>query len=257
MQALINAVATRQTAGTPAQLLRWYNDHVNLLLRFEGLDGATLYRRISIHRTSPPEPDYLCLYRFASMASFVEFEASNVKELARQVTQTGWGLHGIEIMQRSQYLVGGRLTGLRSSVGSGVGDPLSDAVNFYIQCLDMTGAEAETRRWLADRLYLAAIQAGLRRCEWHTSQASASGQQQVIVLAAGPTRAGPPDSRTDSRAEPSTKSPATPPSEWPAGWFHWWADTGVQSHGEPLGIAPTAVAVAWQAGYQRMCEWSR
>jgi hypothetical protein len=42
MQALINLVATRQKTGRPAGLRRWYNDHVNLLMGFEGLAGATL-----------------------------------------------------------------------------------------------------------------------------------------------------------------------------------------------------------------------
>ena len=39
---MINVVATRQKAGTPAELLRWYNDQVNLLLRFDGLEEAVL-----------------------------------------------------------------------------------------------------------------------------------------------------------------------------------------------------------------------
>ena len=64
MQAIINLVATRQKAGTPAELLRSYNDHANLLMRFEDLTSADT------------APDYLCLYRFPGLAAFADFEVS-------------------------------------------------------------------------------------------------------------------------------------------------------------------------------------
>ena len=83
---MINVVATRQKADTPAELLRWYNDHVNLLLRFDGLKTATLYCRSGATQAAP---EYLCLYRFASAAVFADFEASDAKERARQVTPSG------------------------------------------------------------------------------------------------------------------------------------------------------------------------
>lgn len=64
MQAIINLVATRPKAGTPAELLRSHNDHANLLMRFEDLTSADT------------APDYLCPYRFSSVAAFADFEVS-------------------------------------------------------------------------------------------------------------------------------------------------------------------------------------
>ena len=59
MQGMINLVTTRQRTGEPAELLRWYNDHVNLLMGFEDLTGATLYCRTSADTAAVPE--YVCL----------------------------------------------------------------------------------------------------------------------------------------------------------------------------------------------------
>ena len=222
---MINLVATRQTSGMPAELLRWYNDHVNLLMRFEGLMGATLYR--CIQPAAPLDaPEYVCLYRFASQAAFAAFEASPAKELAREITASGWGQHGIEIVQRSQYPLGGKWTG---QAGLQQAPSIS-----HIQCLNLAGSQGDTRRWLADSLYLAAnAQASLasvRHYQWHSSPL-ADNQQQVVVLA-------------------SLSSPDT-------AWHTWWQAAGTQSHGQAWGDAPSAIEVVWQAGYKCLCEWQR
>ena len=231
MPAMINLVATRQKSGTPAELLRWYNDHVNLLLRFDGLAGATLYRRRPAKQPSASaEPDYICLYRFASLAAFIEFEASDAKEQARQVTQSGWGNGGIEIIQRSQYAASGKWRGSAHAAG---------APCVHIQCLDIAGAQPGTQRWMADRLYLAATSiSDVRHYEWYTRTDATSGQQQSIVLAAlseGPTRSALP-------------------------WLSWWQDATRQSQPgsfASLGQAPDTVDLRWQAGFERACEWQR
>jgi hypothetical protein len=217
MQAMINLVATRQKAGERAELLRWYNDHVNLLMGFEDLAGATLYRCTSPKNTAP---EYVCMYDFPNASAFAAFEASDAKERARQVTESGWGKQGIEIIQRTQYATGGKWAGQPSSSDS----------SFYIQCLDIkaqTKDASDFKRWLTDRLYLAAGQAGVSGYEWYAS----NDQQQVIVLAS---------------AEPASAHIA------PA-WQTWWDTTAT----EPLGRAPSAVSVKWQAGYQRGSAWRR
>jgi heme-degrading monooxygenase HmoA len=214
MQAMINLVATRQKAGKPAELLRWYNDHVHLLMGFDELQGATLYRCTAPAKTAP---EYVCLYNFASASAFAAFEASDAKERARQVTETGWGKQGIEIIQRTQYITGGKWTGQTSS---------SDW-SFHIQCLDMNVQAHDAsnlKRWLADSLYVAATRAGVNHYEWYAS----SDQQQVIVLASA--------------------SAAVDPA-----WDTWWrAESKL-----PLGQAPSAVRVKWQAGYERLSVWRR
>jgi hypothetical protein len=220
MQAMINLVATRQKAGKPAELLRWYNDHVNLLMGFENLKGATLYRRTSADTAAAP--DYVCLYDFPDASTFAAFEASDAKERARQVTASGWGRQGIEIIQRTQYTNGGKWTGQTSNAESGC----------HIQCLDMTPStsnaapEADLKRWLADTLHEAAAKTGVGHYEWYVS-----GRQQAIVLAG----AGAASARLD-----------------PA-WHTWWDASAT----EPLGQPPSAVTVCWQAGYERVSAWRR
>lgn len=218
MQAMINLVTTRQKAGEPAELLRWYNDHVNLLMGFEDLAGAALYRCTSADATQQTQaPEYACLYDFPSMSAFDAFEASDAKERARQVTATGWGRQGIEIIQRTQYATGGKRTGQTA--------PTAERL-FHIQCLDIQPASeaGNTKRWLADTLYLAATQAGVGYYEWYVSD-----QQQVIVVA--------------SAAAGNIHS----------SWHTWWNT----ANAEPLGQAPSSVQVNWQASYQRVCAWYR
>jgi hypothetical protein len=212
---MINLVATRQKTGEPAELLRWYNDHVNLLMGFEDLTGATLYRCTSVDQTAAPE--YLCLYDFPGHDAFAAFEASQAKERARQVTETGWGKLGIEIIQRTQYITGGKWAGSATRTAERL---------FHIQCLDIqqkTSSPDALKRWLADTLYLAATQARMGHYEWYVSG------EQVIVVA--------------SAAAASIDS----------NWHAWWAAANADS----LGQAPASVQVSWQAGYERMSRWYR
>jgi hypothetical protein len=65
IQAMINLVATRQKAGEPAELLRWYNDHVTLLMGVEDLARANLYRGTALDIAAP---EYVCLDDFPSRA---------------------------------------------------------------------------------------------------------------------------------------------------------------------------------------------
>lgn len=219
MQAMINLVATRQKSGSPAELLRWYNDHVNLLMCSEDLQGATLYRCTAPAATVP---DYVCLYDFPSPSAFAAFEASKAKEQARQVMASGWGRQIIDILQRTQYITGGKWTGPAPS-----SEPL-----FHMQCLDMaapTNREADDfKRWMADSLYVAAARAGVGHYQWFTSGASAQGTRQAMVVASASATAGP-------------------------AWHTWWDTASVPS----LALAPDTVSVKWQATYERVSDWRR
>ena len=86
MKPMINLVATRSKDGDHAALLRWYNDHVNILMGFPALLRANLYRRAGAAPTSAPE--YVCLYEFPSRADFLAFEESDARGQARQVMET-------------------------------------------------------------------------------------------------------------------------------------------------------------------------
>jgi hypothetical protein len=218
MQTMINLVATRQKAGEPAELLRWYNDHVTLLMGFEDLASASLYRCTAIDQAAP---EYVCLYDFPSLAAFDAFEASVAKERARQVMASGWGKQSIEILQRSQYLTGGKRMEPTSSTELGV----------HIQCLDVTPGPSpatddadDFRRWMSDSLYQAAARTGVNRYAWYASL----DQRQVIVLAS-----------TSTKIDPA--------------WRSWW-DLPASN---PLGIAPSAITAHWQAGYQHLSAWCR
>ena len=213
---MINLVATRQKAGGPAELLRWYNDHVTLLMACKDLTGAALYRCTTLDKAVP---EYVCLYDFPSLAAFDAFEASKAKERARQVMTSGWGKQGIEVLQRSQFLTGGKRTGPTSSPELGV----------HIQYLDVTPIPAQAaheaddfRRWMADSLYLAAARTGVNHYAWYPS----ADEKQVIVLASTST----------------TISPT---------WLSWWDVAASDS----LGQAPSAITVRWQAGYQHLSAW--
>ncbi len=222
MQTMINLVATRQKAGEPAELLRWYNDHVTLLMGFEDLASANLYRCTVLDIAAP---EYVCLYDFPSRAAFDAFEASQAKERARQVMASGWGKQSIEVLQRSQYLTGGKRMGPTASPELGV----------HIQCLDVRPGPApathqaaheadDFRRWMSDSLYVAAARTGVNRYAWYASL----DQRQVIVLASTST----------------TISPA---------WLSWWD----LPESDSLGKAPSAITARWQAGYEHLSAWYR
>lgn len=216
MQAMINLVTTRLKNGEPAELLRWYNDHVNLLMGFEDLAGATLYRCSTAGKSAAPE--YVCLYDFPNVSAFAAFEGSDAKERAGQVTESGWGKQGIEIIQRTQYTAGGKWAGLMSSLPERL---------FHIQCLqtDVKTIDANSlKRWLADTLYMAAARAGISHYDWYVSD-----QQEIVVVA----------SAAAASIDPS--------------WHAWW-DAATT---EPLGQAPTSIQVHWQASCKRVSVWHR
>ncbi len=95
----INLVGTRVIGSRDADLQRWYSDHVLLLLRAPELQGATLYRRVG----GDDAPHYLCLYEFADMADFQQFEQSDAMADARRLSQAAYGRDSVEIVERMQF----------------------------------------------------------------------------------------------------------------------------------------------------------
>lgn len=100
MLRLINVVGTRAVRGEHDALVRWYADHVHMLMAFDGLHGAALHRRVGDEAGAP---DYLCLYDFADRAAFDAYEHSSVHKNAAQDRLLGWGRDGLEITLRTQF----------------------------------------------------------------------------------------------------------------------------------------------------------
>lgn len=222
MTPCINLVATRCKNGDHHSLLRWYNDHVHLLMGFPGLLQATLFRQSG----TPPStaPEYACVYEFASHADFLAFEHSDARERARQVVETGWARTGIEITQRTQYLrLGARAAGIGHA---------GDGASFVLQSLSLGPAEASAAaRWLSDSLYQALAALGDNHCAWYrAADATASGGDALVVAQL------PVDSGMLAFA-----------SAW------WDGAAGPQAVGAP----PEPVAAHWQAPYRRLLQWQR
>jgi hypothetical protein len=98
---IINLVCTRCTDGKHIALQRWYADHVHLLLSAPELEQAQLFRCTQPLAGQPP--DYFCMYDFASMQAFEDFEHGEPKRQATQLTNAAVGRSSIEIVQREQY----------------------------------------------------------------------------------------------------------------------------------------------------------
>ena len=222
MTACINLVATRCKSGDHASLLRWYNDHVHLLMGFPGLLQATLFRQVS----TPPStaPEYACLYEFSSHADFLAFEHSDARERAHQVVETGWARTGIEITQRTQYLrLGARAAGNGRT---------ADSASFVLQSLGLGPAEGgSAARWLTDSLHRALATHPDHHCAWYRAANATAAGGDALVVAQLPADSG---------------MLALAP-----GW--WQGETGP----EALGAPPEPIFARWQAPYRRLLQWQR
>ena len=222
MTACINLVGTRCKNGDHDSLLRWYSDHVHLLLGFPALSRATLYRQLGGSPTTAPE--YVCLYEFPGHADFLAFEQSAARERARQVVETGWAREGIEITQRSQHL---RL-GARAA-GTGLA---GDGTSFVIQSMVLGPAEAHaTARWLSDSLHRALDREPNHGCAWYRGVAAEGLEGDALVVAQLPA--------------------ASLATVFAPGWWH-----GAPGP-ELLEATPQPVTQRWQAPYRRVLQWRR
>ena len=220
MSILVNLVATRSKDGDHPGLLRWYHDHVHLLMGFAALQRATLYRHCDGDATTGPE--YLCLYEFPSYADFLAFEASPARAEAQQVVLTGWARDGIEIVQRTQYLRLGQRTGA-------AGLPTGDTVH-HVQSLRLgAGPVHGVARWLADRLYCSLGQGGFGQVAWHRAWDATRDGGDALVLAQSPGV----DAAFGTALGPG---PAAEPA---------------------FGQCPATVVSRWSGAYRRLACWTR
>lgn len=223
MGMVINLVATRSKDGDHPALLRWYSDHVHLLLGFAGLQCATLYRRVSAAPSGGP--DYLCLYEFSSHADFLAFEVSPARAQAQQVAQTGWARDGIEIVQRTQYLRLGQRTGHQDLAGR-------DTVH-HIQSLGLgAGSPADVARWLADRVHCTLGGSQFGAVAWHRAWGASQQGGDALVVAAS------------SGVNAAFEAPLEH-----ASWLQEPPDAA-------FGAGPASLTLHWQGAYQRQCCWT-
>ncbi len=231
MNTFVNLVATRcRNAGHDA-LFRWYNDHVHILMRFDGLQRAALYRNaITPHSgDAAAAPEYICLYDFATQADFMAFEVSDAREQARQVLLAGWGKDGIEITQRAQFWrLGARTTDTTVAAADGL---------WHFEHLRLGAGPAQgVARWLNDCMHRALEPGAVGHQAWHRAADATEAGGDALVIAQ------------------SASAQALAPSPWPPGW--WLGDGDDGGHG-PWGHAPATTAIRWQAPYRRLCVWTR
>ncbi len=231
MNTFVNLVATRCKNGDHATLLRWYNDHVHILMGFDGLRGAALYRRATAPDAggTAAAPEYICLYDFASQADFMAFEAGNARAQARQILLDGWGKDGIKITQRTQFWrLGARLS--QNAVAS------SDGI-WHVQLLHLgAGPVAGVARWLGDSLHRALDCAATGHLAWHRAVDANDAGGDALVMA-----------QTASTQE-SVPSPLQP---------GWWLAEGDSAGLGVWGHAPATTTIEWEAPYRRLCVWGR
>lgn len=227
MNTFVNLVATRCKNGDHATLFRWYNDHIHILMQFNGLQRAALYRRAAEPRAgdTAAAPEYICLYDFASQADFMAFESSDARTQAREILLGGWGKDGIEITQRTQFWrLGSRMTHNPAAAGEGL---------WHVQSLRLgAGPTAGVARWLGDTLHRTLHAKAIGHLAWHRAVDATDAGGDALVVA------------QTALAQASAPSPLQP---------DWW-----QGHGDDAwGHAPATTAIAWAAPYRRLCAWGR
>lgn len=242
MNTFVNLVATRCKNGDHASLFRWYNDHVHILMGFDGLQRAALYRRAAepLSGDAGAPPEYICLYDFAGQADFMKFETGEAREQARQILLAGWGKDSIEIALRRQFWrLGARTT---PTAGATTGRENQDF--WHIQLLRLgAGPAAGVARWLGDSLHRALDAAATGHLAWHRAVDANDAGGDALVMA-----------QTGAQAPSSSPSPSTSPSPLPPGW---WRGKGDDASLGAWGQAPATTAITWQAPYRRLCVWGR
>jgi hypothetical protein len=242
MPKLINLVATRSKNGDHTALHRWYNDHVHLLMGFEGLPQAVLYRRLdtSLTHATNSAPEYICLYEFPSPADFLAFETSDARVKARQILADGWGRDGIEMTQRTQYLrLGSRTAG--SWAGTGQAEPTVH----HFQSLALGAGPGlwplpEAARWLSDRVHNAMATGpegtAFSKAVWHrAADATGAGGDALVHI----------EQAADAPPAFAAKNPP------------WWQPGSADANPAAFGQAPATVQIRWQGDYQCLTRWER
>jgi hypothetical protein len=242
MPKFINIVCTRAKQGDHANLHRWYNDHVHILMGFAALEKATLYRRVegAENATQPGAPDYLCIYEFANQADFMAFETSPARARARQILEGGWGLNGIEITGRTQYQrLGARQNGAANSRWSSAST--SSPTQHHFQSVNVAGFQDDSTlaRWLSDRSFCAVAADAFSRAHWYSAAA--------LKHADGDSNSDANNSAVREALLHFELDSARPaPLEWAA-----------TDSASDFGISPVETTPRWQGAYRVLSQWSR
>jgi hypothetical protein len=242
MPKFINIVCTRAKQGDHANLHRWYNDHVHILMGFAALEKATLYRRVegAENAAQSSAPDYLCIYEFANQADFMAFETSAARARARQILEGGWGLNGIEITGRTQYQrLGARQNGGANSMPSSA--PTSSPTQHHFQSVNVAGFQDDSAlaRWLSDRSFCAVAADAFSRAHWYSAAA--------LKHADGDSNSDANNSAVREALLHFELDSARPAP------LAWTADSSASD----FGISPVETTPRWQGIYSILSQWSR
>jgi len=97
---VINIVATRCQPVDDEKFNRWYNEvHIPMLLKYKKLLGVARYKVIT---ESPTLPQYIAIYKYASLKDLQDFSKSPKLAAAAKEMQETWG-QKIELTSRVQY----------------------------------------------------------------------------------------------------------------------------------------------------------
>ena len=100
-RAVIHLVGTRCQPEVEEKFNSWYDQtHIPMLLKFEGLRGATRYK---VLKAGEGYPEYVAIYEFDSREAFESYEASAELAAALDEMRETWKEGGYETVWRVQY----------------------------------------------------------------------------------------------------------------------------------------------------------
>lgn len=173
MPTAINLVCTRCPDDSHTALQRWYNDHAQLLMISDQLQGAELFR----FKETTANINYFCLYQFNALSDFAAFDAGQVMEQVRDLSNTAPGRSSIEIVRRTQYE---RVLHRRWAA-----EPAGAAVQASLLTMEVD-QRAQAVRWLNDAIYQLHSQQPLALAQVYVADQGNSAEFFVLIQTAGP-----------------------------------------------------------------------
>ncbi len=171
MTTAINLVCTRCLDGNHAALQRWYNDHAQLLMVSDKLQGAELFRL----QETTARINYLCLYFFKQLNDFKVFDSGDVMRQVRDLSNAAPGRGSIEISKRTQYE---RLLHRRWSAQQG------GSVQASLLLLPAE-QRAQALRWANDAIHQFHLQQPLASAQVYAADQGSSVEFFVLIQSAG------------------------------------------------------------------------
>lgn len=229
MHTYIKLVASNNPSADPRNLLRWYSDHVNMLMRYSLLQRATLYRRT--RQGQGDAPDYMCLYEFESREAFDDYSGSQQRKDASRIREEGWGMNNAVAGQRSEYVRHSRRTFKQQRLASAGSLLLQDMHCFTVG----DEPKLDTIRWV-DACVQEAVEATnvtealIHRPEDVDGAETVAGEWLVAI-----------------------ERPMSSPG----------ADVSSAHRGRAVGaddlqaLAPTSAKTRWKAMYEEVSSWDR